>query len=173
MQPALIHQDTTCTYPPTATGDGGPLAADASLDQSAPVAAATDAAPPLADSKCWTVTYTPTGPGDWAGVDWQYPGNNWGGSNGLVIPAGATRVTFVAWGDVGTEKVSFNVGYGLGSPDGFGASAPDRYLTTVPTPYSIDITGVTYTCSSVRMGFGWVAGGGTAQTFHIADIRWE
>ena len=49
--------------------------------------------------------------GNWAGVDWQYPFNNWGSGDGLVIPAGATQVSFVAWGDVG-RKVSFNVGYG-------------------------------------------------------------
>jgi hypothetical protein len=128
---------------------------------------------PLPDSKCWTITYTPTGPGDWAGVDWQYPTNNWGSGDGLVIPAGATQVSFVAWGDVGGEKVSFNVGYGSGSSDQFGVSSGDRFLTTEPLRFSIDLSGIAYTCSSVRMGFGWVAAGGTTFTFHVADVRWE
>jgi len=161
MQASLIHQDTSCTYPSPPIADGGSSWDEGGVD-----------ARPLPDSKCWTITYTPTGPSDWAGVDWQYPANNWGTADGLVIPPGATRVTFVAWGDAGGEKVSFNVGYGPTSTDRFGASAADRLLTTLPTPFSIDVAGI-YTCHSVRMGFGWIAGGGTTITFHIADIRWE
>jgi hypothetical protein len=166
MQPALIHQDTTCTYPPTGTGDAG-------TDASTIVDASTQDVTAFPGTKCWTITYTPVTASDWAGVDWQFPSNNWGASDGLVIPPGATKVTFVAWGDVGGEKVSFNVGYGATSTDGFGATLPDRFLTTTPTTYSVDITGVMYTCTSVRMGFGWIAAGGTAVTFHIADMRWE
>jgi hypothetical protein len=166
MQPALIHQDTSCTYPPTQVGDGSAPPGDAAVD-------AAPGVPPFPDTKCWTVTYTPTAPSDWAGVDWQFPFNNWGLTVGLVIPPGATKVSFVAWGDVGGETVSFNVGYGPGSTDQFGVSTGNRLLTTDPTPYSIDITGIAYTCHSVRMGFGWIAGGGTAITFHIANMRWE
>jgi hypothetical protein len=191
MQPDLIHQDTTCAFPvpyvPPAD-DGGPSegGADAGVaDVSVTDASVTDAGAPadaampprdasvLPGSKCWTITYTPLTPADWAGVDWQYPVNNWGASDGLVIPPGATKVTLVAWGDVGGEKVSFNVGYGPNSTDTFGAGLADQFLTTTPTKYSIDLGGVAYTCPSVRMGFGWVAGGGTQITFHIADIRWE
>jgi hypothetical protein len=175
MQPALIQQATTCAYPP------GPLVAD---DAGASDASGVDAASPpdassmpprpaLPGTKCWSITYTPLLAADWAGVDWQYPANNWGTGDGLVIPPGATKVSLVAWGDVGGEKVSFNVGYGPTSTDGFGASLADRFLTTTPTPYAIDITGIAYTCTSVRMGFGWIAAGGTKITFHIADIRWE
>jgi hypothetical protein len=161
MQATLIHQDTTCTYPPTGGADAS-TSVDASPDVSS-----------TPGSKCWTITYTPVTAADWAGVDWQFPANNWGTGDGLVIPAGATKVTFVAWGDVGGEKVSFNVGYGPASTDGFGATLPDKLLTTTPTTYSIDITGIMYTCTSVRMGFGWIAAGGATITFHIADMRWE
>lgn len=166
MQPQFIHQDTTCVYPSSAgpeTGDAG------AVDASTP----TGDSSALPGSKCWTITYTPTTPADWAGVDWQYPLNNWGESDGLVIAPGASKVSLVAWGDVGGERVSFNIGYGLGSNDRFGASLPDQLLTTTPAKYSIDLTGIGYTCSSVRMGFGWVATGGTTMTFHLADIRWD
>src|SRR6185436_4410367 len=111
-----------------AVADGGTVDAHGAAD--APITTASDASPPLADAKCWTVTYTPTGPGDWAGGDWQYPVNNWGDGAGLVIPAGATQVSLVAWGDAGGEKVSFNVGYGPSSNDRFGATTGDRFLTT-------------------------------------------
>ena len=177
MQPALIHQDTTCAYPPVpAPASDGGAASDAAVD-AAPAsdggAARSDAAPPFPDTKCWTVTYTPMLASDWAGVDWQFPVNNWGTGDGLVIPPGATKVSLVAWGDVGNEKVSFNVGYGAGSTDRFGATSGDRFLTTDPTPISIDMTGIAYTCHGVRMGFGWIAAGGTAITFHFANVRWE
>lgn len=82
-------------------------------------------------------------------------------------------MSFVAWGDVGGERVSFNVGYGPSSTDGFGVSLADSLLTTTPTAYAIDITGIAYTCSCVRMGFGWISAGGATITFHVADVRWE
>jgi hypothetical protein len=158
MQATLIGQDATCTYPPPgdagSRGDGGTL-------------------PPLPGSKCWTITYTPTAPTDWAGVDWQYPINNWGASPGLVIPPGAARVSLVAWGDTGSEIVSFNVGYGPATSDTFSASLNNQVLSTSPTRFAVDMSGIAYTCNSVRMGFGWVASGGTAMTFHLADLRWE
>jgi len=170
MQAPLIRQDATCTYPVTA--DGG-------RDGSSDADAATDVpndrgtAAPLPGSKCWTVTYTPTASTDWAGVDWQFPTNNWGSSPGLVIPPGAARVSVVAWGETGNERVTFQAGYGATSTDRFGASLADQTLTTSPTTYGVDLSGIAYTCNSVRMGFGWTAAGGAAMTFHIADIRWE
>jgi len=173
MQATLIHQDTTCTYPPPPGGGSSDAGADASVDASMIVDAGASDATAFPGSKCWTITYTPLLPSDWAGVDWQFPANNWGDSDGLVIPDGATKVTFSAWGDAGGEKVSFNVGYGAASKDGFGATLPDKILTTTAQTFSIDITGVKYTCTSVRMGFGWIAAGGTTVTFHIANMRWE
>jgi len=172
MQALLIHQDTSCAYPPSG-GDAGSPAVEAGTDASLADVGASPTRVPLPGSHCWTITYTPATPSDWAGVDWQFPANNWGTSDGLVIPPGATTVSFVAWGDVGGERVSFNVGYGPSSNDHFGASLSDRFLTTTPTAYAIDITGIAYTCSSVRMGFGWISAGGATMTFHVADIRWE
>jgi hypothetical protein len=123
--------------------------------------------------KCWTWTYAPGGVSAWAGVDWQYPVNNWGTTPGLAIPAGATAVTFYAWGATGTEIVSFNVGYGATSTDVFGASLQNQHLTTTPTKYSIPLTGDNYVCNSARMGFGWTAGGATSETFYIDSITWQ
>ncbi|HMJ52532.1 MAG TPA: hypothetical protein VK540_10665 [Polyangiaceae bacterium] len=177
MQPALIHQDAICIYPPNSdagsTIDGGRDASDAASDRDGSSTADGGVIPPLPGSKCWTITYAPMVATDWAGVDWQYPINNWGPGPGLVIPPGAAHVSLVAWGDTGSERVTFNVGYGSASPDGFAVSLSDQVLTTSPTRYAIEVSGIAYTCNSVRMGFGWTAAGGTTMTFHIADIRWE
>ena len=172
MQATLIHQDAICIYPPILDGgrDGG---ADVVIDRDGSSMSDRGTVPPLPGSKCWTITYAPTSPTDWAGVDWQYPINNWGASPGLVIPPGAARVSFVAWGDAGGETLSFNVGYGPATSDAFSASLDNQLLTTTPTRFAVDISGIAYTCNSVRMGFGWVARGGATITFHIADVRWE
>jgi hypothetical protein len=180
MQPALIRQEASCFYPPTTdAGSRNDGPDEASADSAIAVDARTDGpsdgstVPPLPGSKCWTITYAPASATDWAGVNWQYPMDNWGASPGLVIPPGATRVSLVAWGDAGIERVSFEVGYGPASTDGFRVSLTDQLLTTSPTHYAIDLGGVAYTCNSVRMGFGWLATGGTTMTFHVANIRWE
>jgi hypothetical protein len=179
MQPAFIRQEASCLYPPDAgpmqdaSGGADSSTGDAQSDRDGSVASDGSTVPPLPGSKCWTITYTPTVATDWAGVDWQYPIDNWGQSPGLVIPPGATRVSVVAWGDLGSERVTFQVGYGPTTPDGFVASLTQQLLTTTPARYAIDLRGIAYTCHSVRMGFGWLAEGGTTMTFHIADIRWE
>jgi hypothetical protein len=153
MQAPLITQTPTCTRPgadPGDAGDGGAASA----------------------AKCWAITYTPAKMTDWAGVDWQYPANNWGTMPGRVIPAGATKVSFYAWGAKGGEKVGFNVGYGVTSPDGFGATL-NQVLTTTPTQYSISLAGLQYTCNSARMGFGWTTSGGSPVSFFIDSVVWE
>jgi hypothetical protein len=133
------------------------------------------AGPALARAKCWDVKYTPSADGgpSWAGVDWQFPKDNWGTVDGLAIPAGATKVEFVAWGDTGTEVVHFAVGYGPGSLDNFQAKLMSQTLTTAPARYAVDMTGQQYTCSSVRMGFGWIVSAAAAMSFHISDIEWK
>jgi hypothetical protein len=184
MQAALIRQEASCLYPIDAGSavDSGrdassdldsATASDASNDRDGSSPSDGSTVTPLPGSKCWTITYAPASLTDWAGVDWQYPIDNWGSHPGLVIPPGATHVSVVAWGAVGTERVTFQVGYGPASPDGFGVSLADQLLTTTPTRYAIDVRAIAYTCNSVRMGFGWVAAGGTSMTFHLADIRWD
>ncbi|HMI84290.1 MAG TPA: hypothetical protein VK550_09365 [Polyangiaceae bacterium] len=149
-------------------------APDAGADARGPDAGTSDAGTRIPTAKCWTVTYTPGDGGQgWAGVDWQFPNNNWGPMIGRVIPRGAKHVRFYAWGDTGAEVVSFNVGYGFTSPDTFGMTLANQILTTTPTAYEIDLTGIDYTCPSVRMGFGWTTAGTVPVKFHVDDVEWQ
>lgn len=119
--------------------------------------------------KCHRYTWTP-GAARWGGVYWQFPDGNWGDQPGLEIPAGATKISFRAWGVTGTEQVDFMVG--MMAVDGFQLSRTQVALTTEPQQYSIDLAGTTY--RRVVGGFGWVAKDATsAVTFNLDDIRWE
>jgi hypothetical protein len=118
---------------------------------------------------CHRYTWTPSGTA-WAGVYWQYPDGNWGDRPGLQIPAGATAISFQAWGAAGGEKVDFMVG--MMAVDGFEAKQMGIELTTQPQRFTLSLAGATY--SRVVGGFGWVAKDATAPiTFGIDDIRWE
>ncbi len=118
---------------------------------------------------CHRYTWTPSGKA-WAGVYWQYPDGNWGDKPGLVIPAGATQISFQAWGATGNEKVDFTVG--MMAVDGFQVTQAQIALTKDPKKYSIPLGTAAYT--KVVGGFGWVAKDATAAiTFGIDDIRWE
>ena len=118
---------------------------------------------------CHLYTWTP-GTQMWAGVYWQYPDGNWGDRPGLQIPAGATRISFRAWGETGTEQVDFMVG--MMAVDGFEIARMQVPLTTEPQELSIDLGSTSY--ARVVGGFGWVAKKSTTPvTFGIDDIRWE
>jgi hypothetical protein len=118
---------------------------------------------------CHRFTWTP-GTVKWAGVYWQFPDGNWGEKMGLVVPPGATKVSFQAWGMVGGEKVSFVTG--MKAVDGFELKKDMAVLTTTPQQFSIDLAGTSY--SRVVGGFGWTAADSTVPvTFNIDDIRWE
>src|SRR4029077_17102282 len=67
---------------------------------------------PGAVGDCYHVTYTPPSPtaNAWAGIYWQYPGNNWGGYPGHTVRAGAKRVTVWAMGERGGEQLAFKGG---------------------------------------------------------------
>ena len=117
---------------------------------------------------CHRFTWTP-GTEGWAGVYWQHPDMNWGSQSGLALPAGATAVTFTAWGSAGGEIVSFMTG--MMDADGFEVKE-ELTLTAEPTEYTLSLAGVTYT--DVVGGFGWVAEGATSPVeFFVDDIRWE
>jgi hypothetical protein len=118
---------------------------------------------------CHLYTWTPSGTA-WAGVYWQYPDGNWGDQPGLPIPAGATQISFQAWGANGGEKVDFMVG--MMAVDGFEAKQMGIELTTQPQKFTLSLAGASY--ARVVGGFGWVAKDATAPvTFGIDDIRWE
>ncbi|MCA9514386.1 MAG: hypothetical protein KC635_05545, partial [Myxococcales bacterium] len=115
---------------------------------------------------CHGFSWTP-GSEAFAGVWWQFPDGNWGdgGVDGLAVDAGATAITFWAWGQNGGEVVKFLSGY---PTDGYERDSGEITLTTTPTEYRIDLTGVSYT--DIAGGFGWVTANG-AVTFYVDDIE--
>ena len=123
---------------------------------------------PDAMGRCHRFTWT-RGSKGWAGVFWQHPDGNWGTGEGLEMPTGATAVTFSAWGETGTEVVTF--GTGMGDVDGFGLELPAATLSTSPTRYRIDLSEVAY--GRVVGGFVWTSSGQADETtFYVDDIRW-
>jgi hypothetical protein len=129
---------------------------------------------------CYEVTYTPPAPSPngYAGVYWQYPGNNWGAYPGHTIHPGATQATVWARGASGGEQVTFKVG---GIPgDSIEVTGPTVTLTTQWQKYSVPFDGSTY--SEVLGGFAWVvtltpADGGPPDTqpivFYLDSIQWS
>ncbi len=115
---------------------------------------------------CHHFVHTP-GEAGWGGVWWQSPAGNWGDGPGYAMPAGATRVQFVAWGAAGGEVLTFGAGYG--PADGFAVEQVVT-LTDTPTTYSLDLAGVPY--ADIAGGFVWInqgAGGGV--DFYVDDIQ--
>lgn len=129
--------------------------------------------PGTAKGDCHKFTWTP-GAAGWAGVWWQYPDGNWGTNasvSGFEVPAGATSLSFYAWGGTGGEVVSFLVGMSV-AVDGFTLEMKDVALTAEPKQYTIDLSRVRY--QKVVGGFGWVAGGRTTPlVLFIDDIQWR
>jgi hypothetical protein len=118
---------------------------------------------------CHQFTWTP-GTEMWAGVYWQYPDKNWGDKPGLEVPAGATGISFSAWGKVGGEQVTFVVG--MMAVDGFELKKELVTLATTPTEYTIELGSTSY--GRVVGGFAWTAEGSTTPiTFNVDDIRWK
>jgi len=127
------------------------------------------ARPSTGQGTCHRFTWTPGDQG-WAGVFWQFPDGNWGTAGGLSIPNGARTVRFTAWGDTGTEVVSFGVG--MGDVDGFSAELDAVSLTDTPTEYVIDLSEVNY--GDVVGGFVWTCDQmGAELVFYIDEIRWD
>ena len=63
---------------------------------------------PHSGTDCIKAQYTATG--EWGGVIWQNPDNNWGDKGGGYNITGASKLTFWARGDNEGERVSFLVG---------------------------------------------------------------
>lgn len=126
--------------------------------------------PEGAQGSCYSATWNPGAKG-FGGVYWQYPSNNFGDQPGLVLPAGATTVTFSAWGTNGGEAVEFLAGLG-DDTDGFQRRSGVISLTAEPTAYQISLCDVEY--DEVISAFGWVAADAMAPvSFHIDDIQWQ
>jgi hypothetical protein len=132
-----------------------------------------------ASGSCHVITYAPPASGGmgWGGVYWQFPANNWGTKAGFAVPAGAKKVTFQAKGKSGGEKVTFLAGgiINAGSmyTDSIKATTTVT-LTAAWAPYTIDLTGQSYT--SVLGGFGWTmtaTDAGASGGFFVDDIQWQ
>jgi hypothetical protein len=114
--------------------------------------------------------------GDWGGVVWQDPANDWGNSPGGWNLAGAQKLVFWARGDKGGEVVScFRFGL-FGKDKKFYDTATGRVeavqLTSDWKQYSIDVSGKDL--SRIKTGFACiVVGQGKPVVFYLDDIRFE
>ena len=92
----------------------------------------------------------------WAGVYWQYPGNNWGKVKGMDL-TGAKELSFWARGEKGGEVVSeFKMGGITGEfSDSDSRQIGPIVLTNEWQQYTVDLTGADL--SNVIGGFCWAA----------------
>ncbi|MBL7117163.1 MAG: hypothetical protein ISS94_00030 [Candidatus Syntrophoarchaeum sp.] len=112
---------------------------------------------PYSGDTCVRITYSPGSKG-WSGIYWQFPENNWGKCLGYDISS-ATKLTFLARGENGSEKAEFKTG-GISSPgkpfhDSFGPVSTDVIeLTKEWKEYTINLS--EQNLSMVIGGFCWV-----------------
>ncbi len=117
-----------------------------------------------------------------AGVLWQYPGNNFGAYPGHDVTPGAKNVTVWARGASGGEKVLFQVG-GIDDPtqpyeDSINVQTTPMTLTTTWTQYTV---GLPSSYGNTLCGFGWVVksptpgstGASSPIVFYLDGIQWS
>jgi len=128
---------------------------------------------PHAGRTCLQVRYASGG--NWGGVVWQSPANDWGHRSGGLNLTGATRLAFWARGERGGESVTFLCGaIGHDKPyyDTAQAKLEKVSLSTEWKQYTIDLKGRDLT--RIKTAFGWVvAATGVPITFYLDDIRFE
>jgi hypothetical protein len=122
---------------------------------------------------CLRVEYNE--PGEWAGVVWQDPANDWGEQPGGFNLTGAKKLKFWARGDKGGETVSFKFGV-LGSDKKYADSATGEIsavkLTREWQEHTIDLDAKDLT--RIKTGFVWsLPGQGSPVVFFLDDIRFE
>jgi hypothetical protein len=120
---------------------------------------------------CHHISYTPAAStGGYAGIQWQYPANNWGGANapaGFALPSGYTQVQFWAWGKDGGEVLHFSALDSLANGDK--RTTNNVTLTTTPTLYTLGV-GNNYG-AAVISAFAWDLGSAThVNQFYIDDL---
>lgn len=124
---------------------------------------------PHSGETCLAVTYD--SPGDWGGVAWQNPPNDWGDMPGGYDLSGAQALTFYARGDKGGEKVKFGFGL-IGRDKSYYDTAKSEIeieLTTDWQRVEIPLTGKNLAC--IKSGFFWtLAGNGSPIKFYLDDI---
>jgi hypothetical protein len=133
--------------------------------------------PPGARGDCYTITYHP-GDRRFAGIDWQYPHNNWGQDPGLQIAPGATRVTVFARGDRGGETVKLGAGQSgaMAFKDSFEVPSLEVTLTRAWTRYELPLGSTGYQGPGGVIGafvLALQASDDGPRTLYLDDLRWE
>jgi hypothetical protein len=150
------------------------------------VAAACPNRAPNPVGDCYMVTYNPPLAATYAGIYWQYPGNNFGAYYGHNVAPGATKATVWAMGANGGEQITFKVG-GIATSDStqpfhdsLQETGPLETLTTSWQEFTVPFGGDTY--SEVLGGFAWVMTPPTLPdgapsmkpiVFYLDAIRWS
>jgi len=139
-----------------------------------------DRTDPYSGEMAIRASFSPTGTLGWGGVSWLYPENNFGTMPQGIDLSWANKLTFLAKGAAGGEKIQFFVG-GVGTqadpyPDSLRPQASTGYIQLQNTwqQYTINLRGQNLT--HVVRGFGWSTDrcanpGGAA--FYLDDIQFE
>jgi len=113
-------------------------------------------------------------PGNWGGVVWQHPANDWGDKPGGYDVSGAETLSFWARGEDGGEKVKFGFGV-LGLEKKYHDSSKGEVEVTLSKEwkeYSIDLN--EKDLGRIKTGFFWSLGGqGKPLTFYLDDIQYK
>ena len=128
---------------------------------------------PHAGKTCLRVEYSEAG--EWAGVVWQDPANDWGDQPGGWNLTGAKKLKFWARGEKGGESVTFKFGV-LGADKKVSDTATGESgvvkLTKEWQAYTIELEGKDLT--RIKTGFVWtLPGQGAPVVFFLDDIRFE
>ena len=127
---------------------------------------------PHSGKSCIKFTYNDAG--NWAGVIWQHPANDWGDKPGGYDLSGAEKLTFWARGAEGGEKLKF--GYGaLGLDKKYHDSSKGEVEVTLAKQwkeYTIDLN--EKDLGRIKSGFLWsLAGQGKPLTFYLDEIQYK
>lgn len=127
------------------------------------------------DGICTRIQYKQKGKYGWAGIYWTWPDHNLGNEPGRRV-AGASKVSFWAAGEMGTEVVAFKAGgiHGKRFADSFEAVLGQQRLTKKWKHFEIDLRGKDL--SDVIGAFAWDAAANWNNfplTFYLDDIRYE
>ena len=129
-------------------------------------------ADPKFGKHCTKVTYNKSG--DWGGVVWQNPENDWGQQPGGFDLTGAKKLTFWAKGKAGGERVKFGVGV-IGTDQPYFDTVKIEVPTTLEKEwkqYTIDLADKDL--QRVKSGFFFsLAGQGSSVEFYLDRISYE
>ncbi len=124
---------------------------------------------------CVRIQYSGAGAQGFAGVYWQNPANNFGTIDGGLNLTGATKLKFMARGQVGGEKIQFLAGGITGAfADTFSVTPLSVTLTSAWQNYEIDLAGKNLT--RVIGGFAFVVAKTdypTGGTVFVDNVRYD